>query len=61
MIDCKSVTLTGMKAEDVIKMHDFSKQLSAYADAVQAICPQEGQVKRAVLLTDVMEMIELKP
>jgi len=59
VIDYKTVPLNDMSTNEVIKAHGFAKQLAAYADAVQAIWPREGQINRAVLLTEVGDMIEL--
>lgn len=61
VIDYKTVPLNGMPADEIIKTHDFEKQLSAsaYADAVRAIWPRADSIRRAVVLTEAGEMIEL--
>jgi ATP-dependent helicase/nuclease subunit A len=59
VIDYKTVPPNGMSADDLIKTHEFEKQLSAYADAVQSIWPREDRINQAVLLTEVGEMVEL--
>jgi len=59
VIDYKTVPLNAMPADEIIKMHGFEKQLSAYAEAVLAIQPQEDSIRQAVLLTEVGDMIEL--
>jgi len=59
VIDYKTVPLNGIPADAIIKTHGFEKQLFAYAEAVQAIWPRADSIRRAVVLTEAGEMIEL--
>ena len=57
VIDYKTVPLNGQTPEEVMKTHEFAKQLAAYAAAVEAM---GEKAKQGVVLTEVGKVVELR-